>query len=295
MGHLNIQDVAINLELLKRYRFYQSFDPNGQKVFGVNVYRLLCIIFTMIAQLVVIYATFGYFVEMDDTVSGVEYCLIIGIQLQCYVDLAMITLLFYNSKIIWETFDVVRLNFLTSKFCCKNIKILEESRERSIKFTNYYVVLPFAVTMQWLVFPFAYKMFVDSENTNHRPQNIFNFRFPVTLYTYNKYYAIFYVMEMIVGIFFCYFLSMIDVLFMSFCWVISALYDVLTRALDQFGQENDQQIGMYTKNEHIRYTFTTKFCKILKLTSVYFLISIIIEGDYECFESILFDEQRVYL
>lgn len=252
MDHLNIQDVAINLELLKRYRFYQSFDPNGQKVFGVNQYRLFCIIFTMIAQLVVIYATFGYFVEMDDSVSDVEYCLIIGIQLQCYVGLAMISVLFYNSKVIWETFDVVRLNFLTSLLCRKNVKILKESRERSIKFTNYYVILPFAVTIQWLIFPFTYKMFFDSENINHRPQNIFNLRFPVTLCTYNKYFAVFYIMEMIIGIFFCYFLSMIDVLFMSLCWAISAQYDVLARTLERFGQENDRQIGMYTMNRHTR-------------------------------------------
>lgn len=246
MGDLNIQDVAINLELLKRYRFYQAFNPNSQQVFGVNVYQLFCIIFTMIAQIVVIYATFGYFVEMDDIVTEVEYCLIIAIQLQCYIDLAMIILLFYNSKIIWNMFDVVRLNFLMSEPCCKHIIILKESRDRSIKFTNYYVVLPFAVTLQWLIFPFAYKMFVDSENTNHRLQNIFNFRFPVTLNTYNKYFAIFYIMEVIIAIFFCYFLSMIDVLFISFCRVISAQYDVLTRALERFGHENDKQIGMYS-------------------------------------------------
>lgn len=243
MDTLSIQEVAINLELLIRYRFYQMFNPNSTKIKNWNVYQLACIIFSAIAQAVIIYATFGFFVETDDNLTDIECIVIIGVHFENYILLMKISIFVYNANTIWDLFHVTRLNFLTSKLCCKHMKLLYKSRDNSIKITNAYSVFTFGVMTQWLLFPIMINTFMVPENTNHRLQNIFNFRFPVTLHNYNQYYVIFCLMEMIVAMFFLYILLMVDVFLISFCWVINAQHEVLTLAFKQIGLENEQNQG----------------------------------------------------
>lgn len=100
------------------------------------------------------------------------------------------------------------------------------------------------VVSLWLMCPIVLNAFTISEIKNtQRLQNIFNLRFPVTLHTYNQYYLTFYVMETICAFFFMYVMLMFDLIFMSICGAISSQYEVITRALKQFGHDNDKQMG----------------------------------------------------
>lgn len=72
MGDIEILEVAINSELLKWLRLYQLFDPNGKKIIALNIYQLCCVMFIVIAELIFVYGTFGYFVEMDDTITDID-------------------------------------------------------------------------------------------------------------------------------------------------------------------------------------------------------------------------------
>lgn len=73
-----------------------------------------------------------------------------------------------------------------------------------------------------------------------RYENVFNFRFPVTVRVYNDYFLIFYVAEaMIIMI-----LSQINVTFNSFfvsiCCVMIAQYEVITRAYENVFHDDPQ-------------------------------------------------------
>lgn len=154
---------------------------------------------------------------------------------------------FYNADKIWKLFNVTRLNFLTSELCCKNIKLLIKNRDTSIKLTNIYAILTIVVMSQWMWFPTLINTFMVPEN-NQRPQNIFNFRFPVTLYYYNQYYNIFWAMEMIVAIFFVYSFMVFDVLLITFCRVLNGQHEVLTQACKEIGQKNEFSKGRHYIN-----------------------------------------------
>lgn len=242
---MKIQEVAINLELLIRCRFYQMFNPNGIKIKNWNVYQLVCIILTAIAQLVIVYATFGFFVETDDVFTDLELIVIIGVHIENYICLLKISVFLYHANTIWDLFDVARFNFLTSKLCRNNIKLLNKSRDISIKLTNAYLAITLGIMVQWLLFPIVINKFIAPENANHRLYNIFNFRFPVTLQNYNNHYVIFCVMEIIVAMFFLYVLLVIDVFIISLCWVINAQHKVLTLAFKQIDLENQHHKGRY--------------------------------------------------
>lgn len=253
MDKIVIQEVAINLELLIRCRFYQMFNPNGMKIKNWNVYQLACIILTVLAQLVVIYATLGFFIETDDAFTNIELIVIIGVHIQNYICLLKISVFLYHANTIWNLFDVARFNFLTSKFCRNNIKPLNKSRDVSKKLTNSYSVLTLGIMTQWLLFPIVINKFIAPENINHRLDNIFNFRFPVTLHCYNNYYVMFCVMEIIVAAFFLYVLLAIDVFLISFCWVINAQHEVLTLAFKHIDLENQPHKGRYFYAKYYTY------------------------------------------
>lgn len=245
MDNIKIQEVAINLELLIRCRFYQMFNPNGIKIKNWNVYQLVCVTITATAQLVIFYATFGFFVETDDVFTDLELIVIVGVHIQNYICLLKISVFLCHANTIWDLFDVARFKFLTSKLCRNNIELLNKSRDVSTKLTNAYSVLTLGIMTQWLLFPIVINKFVASENVNHRLYNIFNFRFPVTLNSYNNYYAMFCAMEIIVAIFFLYVLLVIDVFLISFCWVINAQHEILTLAFEQIDLENQHHTGRH--------------------------------------------------
>jgi len=89
--------------------------------------------------------------------------------------------------------------------------------------------------MLWVMGPFIANEENTLPNVAHRHQNIINIKFPVTVKTYNNYYFVFYLMEVAVGFCIVYGSVLIDAFLMSFCWVISAQYQTVTKAFETFG------------------------------------------------------------
>jgi len=83
--------------------------------------------------------------------------------------------------------------------------------------------------------PFIANEEYTEPNTAHRHKNIINIKFPVTVKTYNNYYFVFYLMEVAVGFCIVYGSVLIDAYLMSFCWIISAQYQSVTKAFTTFG------------------------------------------------------------
>jgi len=86
---------------------------------------------------------------------------------------------------------------------------------------------------------------IDGDKQRH--ENIFNFRFPVTIHAYNYYYIFFYITEVIVILYMGYSILIIDILLISIVYVFAAQYGIHARAFENIGQEQEFQHSKHIK------------------------------------------------
>lgn len=232
---LNNTDVAINLELLKRSRFYNIFDPNGPKIFGRNAYRLAYIACAAFVVCTMACGTPGYFFDTDDTFSDVDVLMTVAIHSQVFQILWQGCVLVCHADAVWAIFDVARLDFFKSKGCTMNVSMLRDNRARSIRMTNWYFVLTCPIFVQWMMFPLVKHWFATSENPDRRAENVFNLRFPVDVHTHNANYIVFYAVESTVMVYAMYSSIACDVFTISICQAITFQYEVLSRTFGCVG------------------------------------------------------------
>lgn len=233
---LNNADVAINLKLLKRFRFCHIFEPNRRKVFGRNAYRLTYLAYTVIFPCMLAYGSIGYFLDTEVIISDVEILVAIAVHAEYTQILWQAFVFLYHADAVWKMFDVARLNFLKSKRCKNNVSPLTNERDWSIRITNWFTVMTCATLVQWIIFPLVKIYFATSEDpADQRPDNILNLPFPVNVDNYNKYYFVFYAIEAILSIYAIYSLIIFDVYTISISRVIAIQFQVLTQAFESIG------------------------------------------------------------
>lgn len=242
MRSLNEHDVLINLSQFKRYCFYQLFDPNSKTIFNYNAYRIYNIVFIVIIQACIIYSAIGLYMKTD-TVDDISILLILFNYFNTILSMLKISVFIYKSDQIWDFIDLTRLDFLTSVRCRDNDKILHERREKLIKVTNFIFILAIIVFAIWMLFPS-----VIEKKPNERRQNIFNMLYPVSVVEYNQYFYFFYLIEILMGVFILYYTTMIDIFIVSFCWVTIAQYEVLGRAFESIGYEDEVNNSWISKS-----------------------------------------------
>lgn len=241
MATIKAEEVIINLKLMKTCGFYYMFCPNAPTIFNWNVYRLLFFVIIVMVQCIVIFGILGL-IQMIKTFNISGTFLYTYICIHNYQSLLKMSIFLYNANRIWKLLDVTRLNFFTSKRCRDNIQVLYKCRENTIKVTNLYFIYFIVLNIQSFIYPLVTNMFTTTENASQRAQNIVNlFQFPIDIH--NQYYIIFYLMESIITIFVSYALFNIDMFLLSLCSIISAEYDVLTRAFANIGYEHESHIG----------------------------------------------------
>lgn len=243
MNTFQNNNLAINLKLFKRCRFYHMFDSSNPKIFGFNVYRLSYFLFVLVEHAPLAFGNSGFFIKSDNILTPIAFCQLVYGEIQYYLSLWGAGIILYNANEIWDLFNVTRLNFFKSKHCHKNNTILYNHRTQSIRLTDYYYGFCIVVIIQWLIFPLIFNAFSTSENANERMLNVINFPYPIAKLTYNHYYYIFYVIEAILASFLMYTLFMIDIVVLSFGWIIIAQYEILAEAFSNIGFEINNQTG----------------------------------------------------
>lgn len=213
-------DVAINLKLLKQWHFYQIFDSSNRKVFGLNVHQICFVMFAVVDQCFVCYGNAGSVFEKDDVVTNIDYFLIFYTNIHTYLSLWKFIVYLYNAKKILKVLNVTQVNFLTSETCCNYGEIPHKYRDKTIRFTNWYIIFSIVVIIQWLIYPLRINKFIISGNSNVRYKNIMNLRYDVSTQTYNQYIIIFVLMETTTLLFAMYFMVMTDLILISFCSAI---------------------------------------------------------------------------
>jgi len=253
MVTFNDDGAAINLKIMKQCGFYQIFDPKSKKIFGWNVYLLSFITLTVITQCALIFGNCGFLMQLDDTINIVDVFLIIYYCLLNYLNLGKNIILMFKRNKILELLDVTDLQFLKSKQCRNNIKILYKHRNRILRLTNFFLNILIFGIVGWVLSPTVINYFKENKNENERLESILNWRFPVNVTTYNQYYGLIYVLELLSGMQTMYITFLIDILLLSVGWAISIQYELLAKAFENIGHH-------VQKGETIFFTFITIYC-----------------------------------
>jgi len=241
-GIMKINDVIINLKLLKLYGFYQMFDPTCPKIYDRNAYLLLLIVITFFSQLIFVFGTLGFFIEMEDKYSPFEVVFYLYALMHTSISLWKLWIIFYNADKIWKLFDVTKLNFLWSEN--KNINTLYKSRYTNIRLTNLYFISSIMIFVIWKSIPLVTYMFTTLDE-GQRNKNIINLRFPVTVSFYNQNFLMFYMLEWLSYTNIIYIMIVTETFFISFCYAIIGQYKSLEEAAKQIGHEDELKIGNF--------------------------------------------------
>jgi len=231
---LEPKEVSINLKLFKLYGFFHLFDPKSKKIGNFNIYHLVWYFINCVVGCLVIYGLIGYFIEMEDVIDIVYHVQLMFFYLTYSLCLLKIITFLYKANNIWDLLRVTDINFLTSTQSQTHIGILHKHRKKSIKITNTICGVGFMNFFEWTLYPLVLQLLQteDANQSNLRSENILNFRFPVTINYYNNNYIIFYLVESSIVMFLLYINVVIDIFFISICFIVIAQYEMIKRAYE---------------------------------------------------------------
>lgn len=265
MNSFELRDVAFNLTLFKKLGFYHIFNPSGPKIFHYNAYRFAVVVFTGAVLCANVFGLLGFVTRMEDTIDNISLLQVICAQTHNFLSIFKIGMCLYNADKFWYVLDITRMNFLTSKSCRDHIGTLRSYRDVSIKITNLYAVTYVLCTSTWLLSPLLLNDFAaatpDSDSrTVRRYNNIFNFRYPVSIRAYNSYFFLYYIIEGTLILFIGYGILIVDNLLISISYVLIALYEIHGLAFKDIrpGQSLAENNGKYTTAHYMFYVETNR-------------------------------------
>lgn len=139
-----------------------------------------------------------------------------------------------NAEELWDLLNVSHESFLSSNHCKKYFHKLIE-RGKLFERTYFLLVLIYGcTTISWIIMPRIMSTF----NVNEETQNIgnsykfciINFRYPVSLEDFNKYFDAFYLIEMILALFNSYGFTIFDLFITVILELISTQYEIVSTA-----------------------------------------------------------------
>ena len=96
----------------------------------------------------------------------------------------------------------------------------------------------------------------NTRRQKYPPTKHYELRYPVSTHTYNQYYFIFYLMEVVLSLFTLYAMIIPNFLLISWCWAIIAQQNVLTQTFKSIGHEDNSQ------NDNILFEIVKYLLKI---------------------------------
>lgn len=236
-------DVLVNMKLMRTSGFYSMFDPNATEVFGRNAYLLSFVVYSAIIQCILVSGHVGFFLDKEDTMDDVDLCLDVQMLCQYVNNLCKFGMLLCHGNVVRDVFDVARSTFFTSKRCREHVGMLRECRRRTVKLTNVHFIVYFIIMINWLIFPAVTNAFGTHDVTVERLSSVVNLQYTGSVWTYNQYHVLFYSLEIVLGIYVMYTMVMADMFILSFCLILIAQHEVLTRAFKSVGYEEKNQAG----------------------------------------------------
>lgn len=148
---------AVDMALFKRLRLYQLLDPNSDKVFNINVYRLVCVMIVLVIEIVLAYGMTGiFFSSMTDDNENIDDILKFHLDFFYLINahcLLKVIILVYKADDIWPLLDTACVHFLNSRNCRKHVYVLRKQRDLSKKISYLLCTLSTVASIQWALFP----------------------------------------------------------------------------------------------------------------------------------------------
>lgn len=227
------RDVAFNSQLFNMLRFVQLFDPNGPTFLNFNFHRLIGVLSIVTILCITVIGTLGFAVESEDPVDNIGLLLLLFVFLHDFLSIIKISFFIWKTEKIWELFDLARMNFIENRQCLKYITILSACRNRSVTITNFLCGYATAIIVLWFVYPLGANAFMVMHDVrDQRFENVFNLRYPVTIYVYNSYYFVFYAIEVVLGMFIVYGIIIFNCILISFSCIIIGHCEIYTLAFE---------------------------------------------------------------
>lgn len=242
----NDRMATVDLTPFKRFGIYQLLDPKSPKIFNYNAYRFFHTIYLIGFSCVAVLTAMTLFMDDNIDYSGLG---VLFFMYTCGVSsMINISVFLYKADTIWSLFDVIRTDFLQSRACCKYVNNLYEYYEKSTKITNTLFRFFTAIYFLWMFHPITLNMFRIRENSNQYYENIFNIKFPVSACTYNRYYFVFYLIEIVFETFLFVNTTIINIFLITFYLTIIAQYEVLAHAFEDLGHEDNRETFLNSKS-----------------------------------------------
>lgn len=254
MDPMPIQDEVINVKILMLSHIYNvMLNPTGRRIFGWNAaYKMAVVAYNAVVLTLVVVACSGYFVRREYFNTNTDHFNTSFCISHIFINFWRFGIVLNNSSSLWETLDVTKLTFCTSNACCKNIRTLYKYRNVTFYVANFAVVFTVALLVMWLMSPLTLVAFKSpADSTDIRKPNILNLPFPVRLETYNKYYALFYIIEWSIATYVTCYMIFFDSLFIIICMSMIAQYKVIARAFRYIGYEKTPPNGKTNQNTRI--------------------------------------------
>lgn len=246
-----IQDDVIKVKILMLSQFYNiMLKPTGRNISSWNVYKLSLVVYSAVVLTLIAIGCLGYFVQREYFITNNDLFLNSFSSSHVFISIWKLVNVLNNSNLLWEMLDVTKLTFCTSNACSKNIRTLNKYRNKTLNITNFFVIFTSVVFIMWLLCPLTLIAFTSPDVTDFHKPNILNLPFPVRLETYNKYYALFYIIESVISMNVSSYMVFFDSLFIIICMSMIAQYKVINRAFRYIGYEKKPWNGKTNQNNN---------------------------------------------
>lgn len=246
--------MIFNVKLAKYFGLYQILNPDTGKLYGYNKFHVLSMfyVFVLLGIMFVTFVGVCGKVHRDPMSAVVPLVVIQNVVFASY----KIAVVIRHSREIWNCLDVTRYDFVDQRAS----KTFKRFRSRGLHSTMVIFVAGHLALFLSLVVP----LYIDHMHHAHQTTeeddysssasyryNMFNLIYPVSSDTYNDWFYVFYVCELIVGVFYLQIANDFDFLLIPVCLALGAQLETIGREYRSLRQHHDGA------NDKIRQTTNT--------------------------------------
>lgn len=223
---------------MKAMGLYQLLNPKTTKLFGYNIFKLGSIILIIYLILIIGMYIMSIYYSRYEITEIFKYA---SVLVATTFALIKICLIIRNCDAFWEFLNFTSIRFLS--FSGHQRTILIRAREISMRLTTIFTVSWFAIAVVWILSPIIIKdNYINVKFNNGTFEqyryNMLNLIFPVTGQFYNDNFLIFYFIETILLILYCFIMNIYDFLVITMCITISYQLKVITKSYSELGHRN---------------------------------------------------------
>lgn len=244
------EDHVFNFKLCNSFGLYQILNPNTVKLYNHNAYHVIVVVicvymFSSMIPSIICIRNF-----MNDTIEFTYY---IGLIEQIlFVIYKMLNIVYYSND-IWKFIANTRFETMSSGLY--DINIFKHWQKHSVNIAITYVIMFGLIVVIWTLNPFIFNTskvsLKNADNSyNYYRLNIYNIYLPVSDELYNKYFIVFFIIDLTVAILFSICAFIYDIYMVMACYTLICQLEIINDGLRTLGHKHK-----YSAEHYREYTF----------------------------------------